>query len=97
VAIADLAQARPIALGRLQAPPAFCTGSAISIATVSAPSCAITDSISLRSARVSAAPCSSRRNALVLATCRVSTAGRPNGSLNPGTPVNESAPSVTPW
>ena len=77
-------------------PPAFWTGSAMNIATVSGPSSRIAFSISPSSAAVSSAPPSGRRKALVFDTCRAGTGGGPNGSLNPGTPVNDSAPSVTP-
>ena len=37
------------------------------------------------------------RNMLVVETWVTSIAGRPNGSLKRSTPVNDSAPSVTPW
>ena len=46
---------------------------------------------------MSSSPWSGLRKALVLDTWVVSMAGRPNGSLKPGTPVSASAPSVTPW
>ena len=67
-------------------------------AIVSGPSSAITWSISASSAVVSCSPCSpsSGRNWFVQETWRTGIAGGPNGSFMPGTPVNDSAPSVTP-
>ena len=40
---------------------------------------------------------SGARNMLVVDTWVTSTGGGPKISLKPGTPVNASAPSVTPW
>jgi hypothetical protein len=67
------------------------------IATVSGSASMIARSISSSSDVVSSSPCSGLRKELVFDTWVVSMAGRPNGSLKPGTPVNDSAPSVTPW
>ena len=69
------------------------------IATVSGPASTIARSISCSSCAQCAAgsPASSCRNALVLETRTTGIGEAPNGSFIGRTPVNERAPSVTPW
>ena len=78
-------------------PPAFCRGSAKIAATVSGPAAWIASSISASRSAVSSASVLPVRKMVVLETRAVSTAGRPKGALKRSTPVNESAPRVTPW
>ena len=69
------------------------------IATVSGPVSTIVRSISeSRRAQWAAGSCSSScRNAFVFDTRTTGIGAAPNGSFIGITPVNESAPSVTPW
>ena len=67
------------------------------IATVSGPVSTIVRSISSSSRAQCAAGSSSPRNAFVLETRTTGIGDGPNGSFIGRTPVNESAPSVTPW
>jgi hypothetical protein len=68
-------------------------------ATSSGPAATIAASISpsRRRQNASGSSPSGARNALVLDTCVTSIGARPNGALKRSTPVNDSAPSVTPW
>ncbi|CAM5712637.1 hypothetical protein SALBM311S_04185 [Streptomyces alboniger] len=81
-------------------PPRFCTGSAMSMATVSGPSTRITasSSASRREVNVSSSTYSGARpKRLVLDTNRVSIAGGPYGSVRPGSSVSDRVPMVRPW
>jgi hypothetical protein len=69
------------------------------IATVSGPVSTIVRSISSSSRRVMAASSSpsGARNGFVLETRTTGIGDAPKGSFIVRTPVNDSAPSVTPW
>jgi hypothetical protein len=69
------------------------------IATVSGPVSRIARSISWSNCAQCAAgsPASSCRKAFVLETRTTGIGDAPNGSFIGRTPVNDSAPSVTPW
>ncbi len=80
-------------------PPAFWIGSAMISATSSGPAATIASSTSAsrRAQNASGSSPSGARKALVLETWVTSIGAWPNGALKRSTPVNDSAPSVTPW
>ena len=80
-------------------PPVFCTGSMITMATVSGPASTIARSTSSAQASEQA-DCwaqNPQRYRLVLAALRAQGSSGSNGSRMPGMPVMLSAPKVVPW
>jgi hypothetical protein len=99
VAVAELAHAAPVALRRQNAPPAFCTGSMITMQIVSGPAASIVCS---RSSRQEGGELGLRLAGRAVVAVRVADVQhlgheRLERRASAGMPLIDSAPIVVPW